>query len=284
MEIYDLIEAVSELPDIVERGFSSSELKTTYKDDGSPVTNVDLQIHDLLLRWLQEKHPDIGYIGEEGNSFRPDQKKVLYVDPLDGTRAYEHGAADVSVPLSIMELREDGLWYPSMSIIHDPFFDQTWVAEHGRATQIWEDELKIREDGTFTIRTLSAKPSFDHLKVNLVSWSGAPYDLSNLKSVLEEDGHLERLGSLALGGGLIASGEMGASIFAGGTAVETAAMTLVVRGAGGVATDLFGNELGGYNLVEMNGKLDFLLSKGAIISACREINDQLVDMVKPYLT
>lgn len=245
------------------------------KEDGTPVTKTDMAVHDELMHWTS-CHYGLGYIGEEGNAFLPDNDHVLYVDPLDGTNAYLRGLASATIVASLMKRTTATHWEPVMSVIHDPIHHWTWCSnEQG------DGFLVRRDQGTHRI-PLRVMGITTPWRVTAVAWRHAPYNMKLVRDelVASSDMDHQSFGATALGGGLIASGLTNAILFGGRSAVETAAMSLVVRSAGGIATDLFGTELKMYELTEKDGKYDFYLPRGSIMSSSQELTDRLVRAVK----
>lgn len=272
--ILQLAEAVLLAGSPIHTDFRQSPA-TKIKEDGTPVTTTDHAVQQGLKSWAQ-KQDDLGYIGEEGDTFSPDQDQVLYVDPLDGTNAYSWGLASATVAATLMKRHSDTHWKPVMSIIHDPIHYWTWCSNE------LGDGFLIRQDQGVHRIPLGVTKIRTPWRVTAVAWRHAPHHMELIRNELEarRDMDHQPFGATALGGGLIASGLTNAILFGGESAIETAAMSLVVRSAGGIATDLFGTELGTYALVEKNGKYDFYLPHGSIMSSSQELTDHLVHIVK----
>ncbi len=60
------------------------------KADGTPVTNGDIEINDIILRRIKELTPNIPIVSEETseNKSREDLKNFWLIDPIDGTYDY----------------------------------------------------------------------------------------------------------------------------------------------------------------------------------------------------
>lgn len=247
------------------------------KSDGTLLTEVDIQVQHALMRWTKQ-YPHIGYIGEEGNDFA-DQPYIVYVDPLDGTSAFHDGQASVTTAASLMKQRKDGNWHPIMAVIDDPIGEWTWIAEAGRSTKVSSNHSNFQWQETHV------SPSTELQMITVSTWPNVPFNLDRIEQHVKADRETykqRQYGGIALVAGLIASGIRQASLFASPSAVETAAMALIVKQAGGVTTDLFGEPLHGYELKSVKGKLDLFLPRGAIMSADQSLTDQLVKIVRLY--
>jgi myo-inositol-1(or 4)-monophosphatase len=249
--------------------------RTILKDDSTVVTETDLVVHNTLSRWANDQ-PGLCYIGEEGDLFHEGCEYALYVDPLDGTGAYVRGLASATVAVSLMKRLSDERWEPIMAVIHDPILHWTWGATKDGTSFV---QPGANEIGRFP---LQVSTSFAPWRVTAVAWRGAPHNMAAIHRSLLEDRRMDHqsFGSTALGGGLIASGFMDALLFGGKSAVETAAMSLIVRSAGGLATDLQGEPLNTFDLVEHDGKHDFLLPNGSIMSSSKQLTTELVRVVR----
>jgi myo-inositol-1(or 4)-monophosphatase len=58
------------------------------KPDGSPVTVADKECELHLRRWIAERYPAHGVIGEEFGRDRDDAEFVWILDPIDGTKSF----------------------------------------------------------------------------------------------------------------------------------------------------------------------------------------------------
>ena len=72
--------------------FNQGDARVSAKPDGSPVTDVDVQVEERLRSILHDCVPDDGVTGEElGVHKRADRQ--WYLDPIDGTKAYCEGSS-----------------------------------------------------------------------------------------------------------------------------------------------------------------------------------------------
>jgi fructose-1,6-bisphosphatase/inositol monophosphatase family enzyme len=119
--------------------------------------------------------------------------------------------------------------------------------------------------------------------VSVITRGNSPLKLGQVQASLENHPNICHHGgdNISITGGLIASGWMHGSIFGGSSAVETAAMQLIVTEAGGIASDFSGNPLQGYELKpDLSGKLDFYLPHGAIMASDMALAEQLAQIVQ----
>jgi len=240
----------------------------TIKEDGTYVTDTDKAVDHYLCNWVRDCFPHMGYISEESKGILPDDcTHALYVDPLDGTHAFMRGLASVTTVATIME-KDGAYWYPVTTVIVDQIHEDIWGETLGDQTA---------GNGKYCTVTKAERP-----RITISTWPDVPFNLLEVLRTIEDQNLYDhqQFGGIALGAGLIASGFMQATVFGGKSAVETVAMSLIVRGAGGIATDLDGNQLAGYQLIEIGDRLDFHLPRGAIMASDQALVTELVQLIK----
>ncbi len=80
-------------------------LQQTNKDDGTLVTEADIATNEILLKALKAYFPEDLIISEEtGESQEPikDNKRVWYLDPLDGTKNFASGMDDFLILICLV--------------------------------------------------------------------------------------------------------------------------------------------------------------------------------------
>jgi myo-inositol-1(or 4)-monophosphatase len=75
------------------------------KADGSPVTEADIAVDELLHRRLADAVPDCAWFSEESHddAVRGAARRQWIIDPIDGTRAYMTGRPDWSIAAALVE-------------------------------------------------------------------------------------------------------------------------------------------------------------------------------------
>jgi histidinol-phosphatase len=101
------------------------------KPDGSPVTQVDLEVERALLTLVELERPDAGFLGEEVGFARHGDPRWI-VDGIDGTAAFVAGRAEWS---TLIELEDRGNL--TVGLVSAPALGQRWSATSGNGA--WED-------------------------------------------------------------------------------------------------------------------------------------------------
>jgi myo-inositol-1(or 4)-monophosphatase len=90
-------------------------VKAWRKSDGTPVTDVDLEVDEILRRLLLRARPNYGWHSEESNSSIDAGRRYWLVDPIDGTSAFLGGNDSWCISLALIEGGR-----PVMAIIYAP--------------------------------------------------------------------------------------------------------------------------------------------------------------------
>ena len=200
---------------------SEGKVETWSKAGGSPVTNADLAVDRQLREELTAARPDYGWLSEEtaDDSSRLSAWRAFVVDPIDGTIAYIKGRPHWAVSIAVVE---DG--QPVTGVLHAPAHGETFVAEAGRGARLNGRPIQV-----------SARTELE----------GAAL-LSDVKTIRHpawpepwpEDLRIESRNSVAYRMALTAAGAFDAVVALSSKCDwDLAASDLIVREAGGLATD-----------------------------------------------
>ena len=91
-------------------------LKTSFKQDSSPVTNGDLEVDRLLKEKINKITPNIPLISEETIAVeKKNYKNFWLVDPIDGTKDYIKNKDEFTINAALINNLE-----PIIGIIYAP--------------------------------------------------------------------------------------------------------------------------------------------------------------------
>ncbi len=195
------------------------------------VSSVDTGAEERIRRLLHERFPQATIIGEE---LSPDETRsdglVFAVDPLDGTTNFLHGYTQYAV--SIASVVEGVL---EAAVVHDVPRDVQYTARRGAGAYRGIARIfvsKIEKPSRALIGT--GFPFRDPSQLE-------PY-LAGFTRVAREAAGLRRAGAAALDLADVACGRFDAFWELSLSSWDVAAGILLIREAGGVVTDLEGNE------------------------------------------
>lgn len=212
---------------IVNEAFNIGRVE--YKDDDSPVTRIDKAVHKLVAKRLAQKFPEDSLFSEEGTVDTGSNRRWR-VDPVDGTIPLIRG-----IPTQRFSMALDVGGEIHVGIVYNPFNRDYVFAEKGKGA--------FSKDGAVRVRDVDYAPG-----VGLTAWVTQPLKLPGIhQRLVDESFQVYDFGSCCLHGAYVAQGKLQGMVFPGVTHHDVAAIDLIIREAGGVATDLKGNRID-YNL------------------------------------
>ncbi len=212
---------------IIKENFSLGMAKE-WKSDNTPVTVTDKAINSLLIQEIQKKFPEHSILAEEESALLRDAEYVWVCDPIDGTIPFCHGVPTSTFSLALTKHGESIL-----GVVYDPFLDRLFVGEKGKGTTL--NNKKV---------TVSTRNEFKGSAANYEMGGSAGFNIMPLVEhlVMERGVKLFKFNSYIYPSVLIAAGEFVFTIFPSKTAHDAAAVKVIVEEAGGIVTDLHGND------------------------------------------
>lgn len=106
---------------------AAGNIAHTAKDDGSPTTDLDIEIENTVIGELTRQFPEVPAYGEE-SGYQEDQDGTLWlVDPLDGTKSFIAGIPGYTSMAVLIQNHE-----AVASVIYNPHSDELYVAKKGQ--------------------------------------------------------------------------------------------------------------------------------------------------------
>lgn len=221
--IYIIKNASSIILDGYHNGTSSS-----FKEDGSIVTNVDKEADKLIREYLNNKFPTYGLLTEESKDdlSRLDKEYVWIVDPIDGTLEYVRHQYEFVTNIALVRNHE-----VVVGVIYAPLTDELFYA--------------IKDEGSYLIKDNKINRIHVSIIEDKLRVLTSPYhEVEEEKEYLEK--YKDKFVSISYGGAaykacLIASGKAEASYRFSPNSKEwdIAAPDIIVREAGGVFYDKY---------------------------------------------
>lgn len=240
-KLADLAASIS-LPRYRSRAFAVET-----KPDGSPVTDVDIEIESALRAHIAERHPDHEILGEElGHSGASPLR--WYLDPIDGTVQFVEGAPGW---MTLIALEDRGAML--FGIVDLPAVGERWWASRGEGA--CHDGQRV---GVSDCRRLGQATVNDTWRHDLARgnrrhplWSVA----QRAGRVRPNQGH----GMLA-----VASGLADVAVQMAGRPWDYASLKVIVDEAGGAFTDLAGGDR---------------LDTGAVVATNGHLHDEVLALL-----
>jgi myo-inositol-1(or 4)-monophosphatase len=239
--------------EIIE-GFVGQDLDVQHKGRTDLVTIADHAAEQYLIDAIRNSFPEHSIIAEESGQWDGSAEHHWYIDPLDGTLNYAHGVPFYSVSIGYAYEGE-----MQLGVVYDPTRDECFSAERGQGATLNGKDMHVSD--------------YTNL-VDCMLVTGFPNDMRNTPDDNNENfirfndlsQTVRRLGSAALDVVYIAAGRMDGFWEVEVFQWDVAAGGLIVREAGGVVTDIFGNQ-------------DFLKKPVSILAANPIIHGRMLDVL-----
>jgi len=211
------------------RSMYQRNLAVHTKADATPVTEADVQSEQAIRAILTKRFPSYGFYGEETGQHAVDAESVWLVDPIDGTKSFVRECPFFSTQIALMR---GGRFV--LGVSSAPAYGEIAWAEEGHGAHLNGRPIHVSKVADLggaivssgNLKTLAKSPAWGRYgeligRVNRIRGYG---DFVHY--------HLLARGSLDV----VIESDVGI--------LDIAALTVIVREAGGTFTDLQGNDVG----------------------------------------
>lgn len=212
------------------QSFIGEELDVRHKSRTDLVTKADHASEQYLINAIQTAFPTHTINAEESGEFAGKAEHQWFIDPLDGTLNYAHG-----VPIYCVSIGYAYEGELELGVIYDPTRDEMFAAQRGQGATLNGKPMQV---SGFT----------DLIDCMLVTgfpndmWGTPDDNMDNFLKFNREAQTVRRLGSAALDVVYVAAGRLDGFWEVEIFQWDVAAGGLIVREAGGVVTDVYGNQ------------------------------------------
>ncbi len=216
------------------RDFNEVEqLQVSIKGPGDFVSQADLRAEQLLLGDLGKARPGYAFLLEEGGTVGSENWTWRWViDPLDGTSNFLHGMPHWAISIALERRHDDGSSEVVAAVVYAPPADEMFWAEKGTGAFLNDKRLRV-----------SARRELKEA----VFATGIPFAVSSpqhrlafarsLGILMPQVAGIRRFGAAALDLAWTAAGRFDGYWEFGVKPWDVTAGMLLVREAGGFATD-----------------------------------------------
>jgi len=242
-----MIDAVRKAARAVQRDYGEiANLQVSQKGPGDFVTAADRRCEKILRDELEKARPGYGFLMEEGGTVKGSDPEHRYIiDPIDGTTNFMH-----SLPLFAISVALERRGEIVAGVTYNPISDEMFTAEKGAGAFL----------NNRRIRVASRRAIHDALVCCGIAHRGSGDYALNRAELATVQGKVigvRRLGSATLELAYLAAGRFDVVWERGLKPWDVAAGLLMVREAGGFATDCDGeaNPLATGNVLATNAEL-----------------------------
>ncbi len=239
----------------ISRKYYEGNFTVSTKADLTPVTQADVKCEEAIRDIILTRFPEHGFFGEETGKSQEDAEYLWLVDPIDGTKAFVRRYPFFSTQIALLHAGEIIVGVSSGTMLNE----LAW-AEKGRGAWLNDQPLRVSD---------------------IADPDRAAVSTGNLKSLASSDGWANLGAELARadrtrGYGdfyhyhLLAAGKIEAVIESDVNILDIAALSIIVREAGGVFTDLNGEEPG--------------LQTRSVMAANAELHGHYLDALRGFVS
>jgi myo-inositol-1(or 4)-monophosphatase len=232
-------------------------LTVTKKSHADFVSEVDRVAEQTIIQTLLDAYPDHAILAEESGS-QGESEFLWIIDPLDGTTNFLHGFPQFSVSIA---LQHKGVI--TQAVVYDPIRNELFTATRGRGAFLNDKRLRVTKRihlADALIGTGFPYSNFDHIDAYM----------GILRDMMQQTSGLRRPGSAALDLAWTAAGRYDGFFETGLKPWDIAAGTLLITEAGGMVSDLSGN--------------DSFMKSCHVCAGNPDIHPQLLKVIAPHLT
>ena len=229
---------LADAADFVSRPhFRSEALRTTTKDDGTPVSEVDLAVEESMLALVRARGND-SVLGEEVGEQPGVTNRRWIFDGVDGTHNYADGRPGWG---TIIALEIDGT--VELGMVSAPLWGHRyWATRGGGAwTSSYGDGGSFDSSVAQSMRC-GSQMSLADASIIVIPWEGALLGWRNTVPRLFHLPETPRSQCFALDAVMVAEGLLDVSVIVLGGIWDFAATSLIIHEAGGVFRDAWGGE------------------------------------------
>lgn len=212
------------------RDFGELEnLQVSLKGPADFVTAADRRTERILVEELSRARPGYCFLVEEGGAIEgPDKTHRFIIDPLDGTTNFLHSIPHFAISIALE--REGQL---ASALVYNPVTDELYTAERGHGAYLNDKRLRVAARKTLAESLLATGIPF-------LGRDGHERFLEELRPAMSATSGVRRFGAAALDLAYVAAGRFDGFWERGLQPWDIAAGVLLVREAGGLASDMDG--------------------------------------------
>lgn len=227
-ELTAALEAVRAAGEVI-RDYYGRKPGVRIKPDASPVTEADVRAEEVIRAALAKAFPGYGFYGEETGGHAMSAESIWLVDPIDGTKSFVREAPFFSTQIALMRAGELVL-----GVSNAPVYNELAWAEKGSGAFLNDHPVRVSRVSTLASASVSTG--------NVKSLTRAPY-WERMGRLIQRIDRIRGYGDF-VHYHLLARGAIDVVIETDVNILDIAALTVLVREAGGTFTDITGSPIG----------------------------------------
>ena len=234
-----MVQAATKAGRSLARDFGEVQnLQVSLKGPGDYVSQADRKAEEIIYNELLKARPGYSFLMEESGTVKgSDDQHRWIIDPLDGTTNFLHG-----IPIFAISIALERQGVLVAGLIYNPAMDELYTAERGGGAFLNDRRLRVSARTKLTDAVIGT--GIPHL-----GRGDHGHYLVELRNVMGEVSGIRRMGAAALDLAYVAAGRLDGFWEDALHPWDMAAGMLIIREAGGFATD----KAGGHDIFGTGG-------------------------------
>lgn len=224
------VRAARRAGDIITRAIDRLDtISFTEKQHNDFVSEIDQQAEQEIIFTIRKAYPNHGILAEESGESKGDDY-LWIIDPLDGTTNFLHGFPHYAISIAVQHKNKI-----EIGLVYDPLRQEFFVATRGAGARLNERRLRVSTRKSLEGSLLGTGFPFRDQE------SLTPY-IKTFQALSPLAAGIRRAGSATLDLAYVAAGRLDGFWEFGLSPWDIAAGSLLIKEAGGLITDLSGQE------------------------------------------
>ena len=228
-ELQAALEAARAAAEVI-RSLYQKNIAVKTKSDASPVTEADVRAEEVIKEVLSKHFPSYGFYGEETGQQGMTAENIWLVDPIDGTKSFVRECPFFSTQIALMRAGK-----LVVGVSSAPAYGELAWAESGGGAFMNDKPIRVSATNQLA-QTIVSTGNLKTLTRSAAQWS-------RYGELIQRISRIRGYGDF-VHYHLLARGSLDVVIESDVNILDIAALTVIVREAGGRFTDLSGGEVG----------------------------------------
>lgn len=222
------IDAAKNAEEIILSYYNENSITVELKPDETPVTRADTEAEKAIRETIKKSFPDHGFLGEEFGTQEGTSPYTWIIDPIDATKNYIRKIPIFGTQIALMH--DDEL---ILGVSNAPLLNELLTAEKGKGAFLNGEPIEISN---------VSQPSEAMICHGGIKWFVEKNIFNGIYNLINDTARSRGFGDFYMYH-LVASGRVDAVIEAAISIWDIAAITVIVREAGGMVTDVQGQAI-----------------------------------------
>ena len=222
------LDAAKNAEEILLSYYNADTLDVALKPDETPVTRADTEAEKTIRETIKQTFPDHGFLGEEYGIEKGDSPYIWIIDPIDATKNYIRKIPIFGTQIALMKDKE-----LILGVSNAPLLNELLYAEVDKGAFLNGKPIKVSE---------VSQPSDAMVCHGGLNWFIEKGTFAGVYDLIKIAARTRGFGDF-YSYHLVASSRADVVIEAAISIWDIAAITVIVREAGGCVTDIQGKEI-----------------------------------------